>query len=131
MTNQFLSRDISWLSFNGRVLEEAARPNVPLFERFRFLSIFSSNLDEFYRVRMSPLLFLHKIKPASAEEQETAECVQVIIRSQQENFGQILRGQLLPSLLTHNIHLLYHEALPDAIEPALKNQQIYSLPPYH
>lgn len=120
MTNQFLGRDISWLSFNGRVLEEAARPGVPLFERFRFLSIFSSNLDEFYRVRMSPLLFLHKIKPASAEEQETAERVQVIIRSQQENFGQILRGQLLPSLLTHNIHLLYHEPLPDAIEPALK-----------
>ncbi|MEP6746515.1 MAG: polyphosphate kinase 1 [Bacteroidota bacterium] len=121
MMNQFLSRDVSWLSFNERVLEEAARPAVPLLERFRFLSIFSSNLDEFYRVRMSPLLFLHTIKPASAEELDQTEQVQRKIKQQQENFGSILRQQLLPALQTHNIHLLYQETIPTAIEPVLKN----------
>lgn len=48
----FIQRDISWLSFNYRVLQEAKDPTVPLFERIKFLAIYSSNLDEFFRVRM-------------------------------------------------------------------------------
>ena len=45
------NRDLSWLGFNERVLMEAADPSLPIMERFRFLAIFSSNLDEFFRVR--------------------------------------------------------------------------------
>ena len=52
----FLNRDLSWLSFNHRVLMEAADKTVPLYSRISFLSIFSSNLDEFFRVRM-PSIF--------------------------------------------------------------------------
>ena len=52
----FLNRDLSWLSFNYRVLLEAADETVPLYSRISFLAIFSSNLDEFFRVRM-PAIF--------------------------------------------------------------------------
>ncbi|MFD2557027.1 polyphosphate kinase 1 [Sphingobacterium tabacisoli] len=55
MARKFVPRDISWLSFNGRVLQEAADKTVPLISRIKFLGIFSNNLDEFFRVRVAGL----------------------------------------------------------------------------
>ena len=52
---QFVQRDISWLAFNARVLQEANDATVPLRERIRFLGIFSNNMDEFFRVRVATL----------------------------------------------------------------------------
>src|SRR3954453_23586581 len=124
----FFSRDISWLSFNQRVLAEAARPSVPLAERFRFLSIFSSNLDEFYRVRM-PLLMAKQQYAVSRPNSkfdlsytilEFDEAKQ-IINNQQQQFGQTLTGQLIPLLAQQNIHLLYRQAIAEECIPNISD----------
>ena len=61
------NRELSWLAFDQRVMEEAADPSVPLMERLRFLSIFTSNLDEFFMVRVGSLTDLALVAPDSQE----------------------------------------------------------------
>ena len=118
----YFSRDLSWLSFNQRVLMEAARDLVPLAERFKFLSIYSSNLDEWYRVRMPVVVAkqqfaIGKIKSNYNLSDSVSEFDEArkIIQQQQEQFGQILTQQLIPSLAEKAILLLYHQTIPTTV----------------
>src|SRR2546422_6856437 len=72
-SNAFLNRELSWLEFNRRVLEEAQDPTVPLLERVKFLAIFSSNLDEFFMIRVATLKRrMHAGEPTSGPDDLTA-----------------------------------------------------------
>jgi polyphosphate kinase len=66
---RYVNRDLSWLRFNGRVLQEAEDQSVPLIERIRFLGIFSNNLDEFFRVRYASIQRLSRLSVKKAKEQ--------------------------------------------------------------
>ena len=108
----FINRDLSWLSFNHRVLLEAADESVPLYSRIQFLSIFSSNLDEFFRVRMPSIYAFTSInaKKTSLREEYPENLSHTVIeylQSQLQDFGRIFTGNILPSLEENNIHLYY------------------------
>ncbi|HEX8459896.1 MAG TPA: polyphosphate kinase 1, partial [Segetibacter sp.] len=93
---KIIKRDVSWLSFNARVLQEANDPKVPLKARIRFLGIFSNNLDEFFRVRVGTLSRMLSIgkKNMHLEEnpQEILDEIQSIVLQQQSEFHRIWEG---------------------------------------
>ncbi|KOS07995.1 polyphosphate kinase [Flavobacterium akiainvivens] len=114
---KYHDRDLSWLTFNRRVLQEAADAHVPLLERIRFLSIWSSNLDEFYRVRIPSLTLLKKVhkKEGDARAAENLAAVVAAVKEQQEFFGTLLREQIIPELDAIAVTLVYRQALPEEI----------------
>jgi polyphosphate kinase len=116
----FFNRDISWLSFNERVLLEAARETVPLMERIRFLSIYSSNLDEFYRVRIPAILALQKIQRWK-EGTDIYEQIVDIINGQQEQYGNILNKLLAPRLEAEGYHFINGGAIPSKLAPVIES----------
>lgn len=116
----FFNRDLSWLKFNERILMEAERTEVPLLERIRFLSIFSSNLDEFYRVRMPVLLALEKLSNKEDNDISLQDDLLVeahkLITSQQQRYGLVLKNSIIPALKEHKVSLFYAEAFSKTIK---------------
>lgn len=109
------------MSFNFRVLTMAQDPQVPLYERIKFLSIYSSNLDEFFRVRMPAILAVNKLlgqEPfAGGDESVSADTLRQVlteINRQQETYGRTLVTGILPLLKEKGIHLCYNEAFTPA-----------------
>lgn len=119
----FFNRDLSWLKFNERILMEAERNNVPLLERIKFLSIFSSNLDEFYRVRMPVLLALEKLSNKEDNDIQIDDnllnTANQFISDQQQRYGKVLKSDIIPQLKENKINLIYGQPFPKEIQKSV------------
>jgi polyphosphate kinase len=107
---KYLNRELSWLAFNARVLQEAADPTVPIIERMKFLGIFSNNLDEFFRVRVATIKRLAKIEKKSQKKgpfpnQELLKKIYAGVLNHQKEFDIIYR-QIQKELESKNIFIL-------------------------
>jgi len=115
MSKTYIPKEISWLSFNERVLQEAENREVPLIERFKFLGIYSNNLDEYFRVRVATLRRLSQFGSKSQEvlgysPKATLKKVYEIVLEQNTRFEKIYTG-LLQELEKHNIHIINEKQL--------------------
>lgn len=116
--NKFTAKEISWLSFNNRVLQEAADPDVPLMERIKFLGIFSSNLDEFFRVRVATLNRLALLgKPAKKlighNPKTVLKEIQKIEVNRHTKFDVVYK-KILEDLAKENIFIVDESSLNEA-----------------
>ena len=110
-SQNYINRELSWLEFNRRVLEEAKDENVPLLERVKFLSIFSSNLDEFFMVRVSRLkrLIWEGDPSAGPDGLTPAESLRAISKRVHELATEQHRcflNTILPRLTSEEVHLV-------------------------
>ena len=117
-----INRDLSWLSFNERVLQEAEDKNVPLLERLRFLGIFSNNLDEFFRVRVATIRRMKKVgkkgkQIIGVDPAKLYEKIQKIVIQQQEKFSNLYNG-IVKELIKENIFIVDEKKLT-------KEHQVY------
>jgi polyphosphate kinase len=113
-----IDRELSWLSFNERVLEMAEDLSIPLFERIRFLTIFASNLDEFYMVRVASLLSKLESNSKSANSAgftpgELLEAISVRVRDLTLRHANLFKKVISPELKTHDIEFLRWDDLSD------------------
>jgi polyphosphate kinase len=115
-TSLYLNRELSWLEFNRRVLHEASDPRTPLLERLKFLAIFSSNLDEFYQVRVAGLKqqvaagIVERTADGMTPEEQIAR-ISSTVRELMAQHRQCLVNEVLPGLAKHGLTL--HHSLAE------------------
>jgi polyphosphate kinase len=112
---KYINREISWLSFNDRVLQEAADPSVPLIERLRFLGIYSNNMDEFYKVRVATIRRMVGVGKSATnalyiKPKQLLKEIAVIAKKQNKNFASIYQN-ILDELEKENIFMVNEKQL--------------------
>ncbi|MBO6879214.1 polyphosphate kinase 1 [Winogradskyella sp.] len=117
--SKFYHRDLSWLRFNHRVLQEATDKRNPLYERIKFLAIFSSNLDEFFRVRVSDIRQIKSLKKPLRKKlitkpNKVLKEIKKQVHKQQEEFGHIFKNEIIPDLEKEGIVLIDYHAFTDS-----------------
>ena len=135
MSKHITNRDISWLSFNYRVLQEAKDPSVPLMERIKFLAIFSSNLDEFFRVRVAHLRSLERLGKKTIRELDFEPKIVLseiisIIKNQQSEFVNLLNNVIIPELKLNQIYILRRLDLNEEQKNFIENYFLNNLLPF-
>jgi polyphosphate kinase len=111
-----IDREISWLSFNERVLELAEDESIPLLERVKFLTIFASNLDEFYMVRVASVLGKVETNPnlinsAGFTPAELIEAISAKVRELTKRHANLFKEKIAPELKTHEIEIIHWDDL--------------------
>ena len=124
-TPKFYNRDLSWLRFNHRVLQEAADKRNPLYERIKFLAIYSSNLDEFFEVRISDIRQIKQLdkklrKKLITKPNRLLKEIKKQIDKQGDELGHIFRNQIIPELEQHNIDIVSYKDFDT-------NQKVFAL----
>ncbi|MGB5435789.1 MAG: polyphosphate kinase 1 [Maribacter sp.] len=132
--NEYVNREISWLSFNERVLQECADKKVPMIERLRFLGIFSNNLDEFFKVRYATVKRIVQAGKTGKSELggETAknllaEITNIVIRQQAKSLN--ILNQIRKELETQNIFLIDETQIQEAHEDFIKTYFVQKVSP--
>ncbi len=113
---EIINRELSWIDFNRRVLEEAANPDNPLLERGKFLSICSTNLDEFFMVRVGSLVRAafagdKKKDPSGLTPREQLDAIFPAVQEQVARQYELLNTEYVPALAQSGIHFLKAEDL--------------------
>ncbi|WP_026809697.1 polyphosphate kinase 1 [Arenibacter latericius] len=132
--NQYINREISWLSFNERVLQESADKNVPLIERLRFLGIFSNNLDEFFKVRYATVKRIvsagksgKSVLGGESAKDLLEEITEIVIK--QQTLSLKILGNIKKELEAENIFVIDETEITEKQACFIKNYFIEEVSP--
>ena len=134
ISNSYVNREISWLQFNARVLQEASDETVPLIERLRFLGIFSNNLDEFFKVRYATVKRIVEAGKGGKSElggikaKELLEIITQIVIKQQSESLKILKT-IHKRLEAENIHIINETHINNVQQDFIKKYFIRTVSP--